>query len=957
MSPQPTGPEQEARERIDALLEKAGWLVQTYMQHNIHAGRGVAIREFPTDNGPADYILYVDQKPVGVLEAKPLGFTLSGVEGQALKYAKGFPTNLNAPVHPLPFLYLSTGGETKFTNLLDPKPRSRGIFQFHRPSTLADWLSTESISTWTTPWQMAPGVAEPVSKYGSDPTRPSTLRSRILTMPPLDNGSLYPNQVEAIRNLEASLKKDRPKALIQMATGSGKTLMAITSIYRLIKFGGARRVLFLVDRSNLGEQAEKEFQGYRSPDDMRKFTDLYKVQRLATNTIGASSKVVITTIQRLYSMLKGEPEFDPELEDESQFEAEGHVAKEPLPVVYNPTYPPETFDVVVVDECHRSIYTLWRQVLEYFDSYIVGLTATPAKHTYAFFDGNVAMEYPHAKAVADGVNVDFEVYRIRTRITKDGSTIEAAEDVLLPMRDRNTREVRWESPDEDLTYAGSELDRNVVAKDQIRTIVRAFRDNFLPEAFPHRENVPKTLIFAKDDSHAEDIVEVIRNEFGKGNAFCQKITYKTTGAKPADLIQEFRNSFFPRIAVTVDMISTGTDIRPIEVVVFMRAVHSRVLFEQMKGRGVRTIDNNELKAVTPDADSKTHFVIVDCVGVTEANLGDTYQLERKKSVSLKELLRLVSLGVTETDVVTTLASRLARLNRRCANEDRQKIQDVSGGPGLSELGAALVASVDDDKVTDQARIQFQLAADQEPSDEQMKAAGAVLRAEAVKPLDTNPDLRECILDTQRKYEQVIDEVSQDELLFAGASEAATEKAKAVVASFEQFVKEHGDEYEALRFYYQQPYGSRLRRSDIKALAEAIKSPPRAWTPEVLWRAYEVLKKDKVRGASGQRLLTDILSLVRFALHRDDELVPYADQVQDRYMHWLAQQENEGRRFTDEQVQWLNRMADHIAKNAELEVDDFDLAPFVQEGGLGRVSKVFGKDLPVVLRELNEALVA
>ncbi|MFN9970284.1 MAG: DEAD/DEAH box helicase family protein, partial [Phycisphaerae bacterium] len=333
-------------------------------------------------------------------------------------------------------------------------------------------------------------------------------------------------------------------------TGSGKTITAVSSIYRLIKFGGARRVLFLVDRTNLGEQAEKEFQGFRSPDDNRKFTELYNVQRLTTQTIGASTKVVITTIQRLYSMLRGEPEFDADNEDGSPFSSAGAgpAPAEALPVAYNRAIPPEFFDVIFVDECHRSIYSLWRQVLEYFDGFLVGLTATPAAHTYGFFKQNLVMEYGHEQAVADGVNVDFEVYRIRTKITEQGGAIASNIEPVLGKRDRRSRKVRWEAPDEPVTYTPTELDRAVVARDQIRTFVRTFRDRLFTEIFPGRTEVPKTLVFCKDDNHAEDVVDVLREEFAKGNEFCQKITYKVRDKKPADLIQEFRNSYYPRIA-------------------------------------------------------------------------------------------------------------------------------------------------------------------------------------------------------------------------------------------------------------------------------------------------------------------------------------------------------------------------------------------------------------------------
>ncbi|MDA8412635.1 MAG: DEAD/DEAH box helicase family protein, partial [Desulfobacteraceae bacterium] len=569
MSP---SPEQEARIEIDRMLAGAGWLVQDVKSVNLLAGRGVVIREFPLERGFgfADYLLYIDGKAAGVIEAKRAGVTLSGVEIQSDRYTQGLPVTLPAWFRPLPFRYQSTGIENRFTSGLDPDPRSRQVFSFHRPETLAEWLDTACRSVEDVTHQ--PGeVAEPGVVWS-----PECYRSRLRRMPPLHTEGLWPAQFTAINNLEKSLAADRPRSLVQMATGSGKTFTSVSFIYRQLKFAGARRVLFLVDRANLGRQTLKEFQQYQSPYTPYKFTEEYIVNHLQSSRLDSTARVCICTIQRLYSILRGE-ELAPELEEESLFD-QVSLFKEPPPVVYNPAIPPETFDLIVTDECHRSIYNLWRQVLEYFDGYLVGLTATPNKQTFGFFNQNLVMEYPHEQAVADGVNVNYDVYRIRTRITQEGSTVEAGH--YVDHRERETRAVRWEQLDEELTYEAGHLDRDVVAVDQIRTVVRTFRDKVLTEIFPGRTWVPKTLIFAKDDSHAEDIVRIVREEFGKGNDFCQKITYRTTGRKPEELIAEFRTSPMPRIAVTVDMIATGTDIKPLECVFFMRMIRSRSFFEQ-----------------------------------------------------------------------------------------------------------------------------------------------------------------------------------------------------------------------------------------------------------------------------------------------------------------------------------------------------------------------------------------
>ena len=954
----PLPPEQRARRQIDAALAEAGWVVQDREALNLAAGLGVAVREFrmAPGHGFADYLLFVDRQAAGVVEAKPAGYTLSGVELQADRYAAGLPPGLDPPVTPLPFQYVGTGVETRFINGLDPDPKTRRISHLphiHRPETLADWLRAETLDAWVKRLHADGGGLY----TAAGDARPASLRARLRTLPPLEQDYLYPAQVEAVTNVEDSLQRDRPRSLVQMATGSGKTIFAIASVYRLIRYAGARRVLFLVDRSNLGEQAEKEFQGFRTPDDHRKFTELYTVQRLTSNTIGAASKVVVTTIQRLYSMLKGEPDFAAEDEAPSQFESGGGARSEPLPVVYNPAYPPEYFDVIVIDECHRSIYTVWRQVLEYFDAFLVGLTATPAKHTFGFFNKNLVMEYDHARAVADGVNVDFEVYDIRTRITGQGATIEATSDTMVEYRDRQTRERRWERPDEDITYDAAELDRRVVARDQIRTVVRTFRDRLFTDIFPGRREVPKTLVFAKDDSHAEDIVEIVRDEFGRGNDFCQKITYRVTAAQPRDLIQAFRNSFEPRIAVTVDMISTGADIRPIEIVMFMRAVRSRVLLEQMKGRGVRVIDAHELQAVTPDARAKTHFVIVDCVGVSDVPLADTQPLERRQAVSFRALLEHVAMGGTNPDLLSSLAGRLARLDRQCGPGERRQIAEASGGPGIGAISRALVEGLDPDRQIAEARSMFQVPAGAEPTGEQVKQAAAALLEQAAAPIATRPALRRLLQDIKRRVEQIIDDISVDELIDAGASEAARQRAQSLVDSFERFIADNRDEIDALQCFYAQPYARRLRFGDLKALAEAIKAPPRAWTPEKLWRAYETLDRDRVRGASAQRLLTDLVSLVRFATRRDAELAPFREHVRARFDHWLAQQRTAGRGFTPEQARWLEMIRDHVAASVEMSLEDFDYAPFAEEGGRARAAQVFGEGLEPLLDELNEVLAA
>lgn len=910
-------PEERARQKIDQLLTAADWTIQDREQMNLGASQGVAVREFPMSSGPTDYLLFVDRRAIGVIEAKPEGVTLSGVSEQTEKYLAGVPAPLRVYQKPLPFGYESTGVETYFRDLRDPDSRSRPVFAFHKPETLLQRIRQQR-----------------------------TLRDYLQTLPNLDKQDLRDCQIEAILNLEQSFAADRPRALIQMATGSGKTYTAVSFVYRLIKHAKAKKILFLVDRSNLGRQTLKEFQQYDTPDDGRKFAELYNVQHLTTNRIDEVSKVCITTIQRLYSMLKGDSDFDEENESESLFDRDP--GNQPAAEVeYNPNIPISTFDFIITDECHRSIYNRWRPVLEYFDAFIVGLTATPSKQTLGFFDQNLVTEYPHERAVADGVNVGYEVYRIKTEITEKGSEIEAG--FYVDKRDKLTRETRWELLDEEMEYSTNQLDRDVVAPDQIRTVIQTFRDKLFTEIFPGRTEVPKTLIFAKDDSHAEDVLRIVREEFGKGNDFCKKITYRTTGDTPENLLASFRNSYNPRIAVTVDMVATGTDIRPLECIIFMRNVRSPVYFEQMKGRGTRTISSSDLHAVSPDIHHKTHFVIVDAVGVCENDKTDSRPLERKPSVPFDKLLETVAFGDREADTLTSLAGRLARLDRQIGDDEHKQITQVSGGISLQRMIHALFDAIDSD-------IHQQPMVLTESSTEilTIQEGAAQLIAEACKPFD-NPDVRNTRIDLNRQQEQTIDTVSQDNVIFSGFDQEAKARAAQRVESFKQFIEDNKDELTAIQIIYSRPYGQRhLTYQQVQQLAQAIEKPPHRFTKEELWQAYERLDQSKVKGSGPDKLLTDIISLIRFAIGETGTLEPYKETVDRRFQEWLNNQEGS---FSEEQRAWLEMIKDHIATSLRIEMDDFENIPFQAKGGAIKVYQLFGDALDTILETLNERLAA
>ena len=926
-------PEAQARQHIDAKLAAAGWLVQDMKRLNLGAGRGVAVREYPTHTGPADYVLFIDREPVGVIEAKPDNSILTFAEEQTARYA-GSVLNWRVPGKPpLPFLFEATGQVIHFTDGRDPAPRSREVFHFFRPEHLAALVS-----------------------------QPDTLRSRLAErMPALPELKLRDCQITAVTGLEKSLALNKPRALVHMATGAGKTFTAITSVYRLLKFGGAKRVLFLVDTRNLGKQAHQEFMAYTPPDDGRKFTELYNVQRLSSSHIDPHAQVVISTIQRMYSVLSGEP-IDESTEDVSLNEVQ-QLPRQAKLVRYNPAVPVEAFDFIVIDECHRSIYNLWMQVLDYFDAYLIGLTATPDKRTFGFFKENIVAEYTYEQSVADGVNVGYDVFEIETKVTKQGALLTANE--WVDHRDRQTRKRRWAETDEDSVYTGKELDRSVVNPSQIRQVILAMKTAVETKIFPTRKEVPKTLIFAKTDSHADDIIQAVREVYGQGNAFCKKVTYRSD--EDADtILSNFRNDHHPRIAVTVDMIATGTDVKPLEVLLFMRDVRSKGYYEQMKGRGVRSLGFDDLQRVSNSADSaKTRFVLIDAVGVEKSLKTESRPLEKKPGVSLQGLLDRVANDKRDDDTVLSLANRLVRLAKQLDDKARQRIEKVAGGVSVGELGKALIVALDADRIaaTALATVQVHDIWRDEPSltAAELLAARNQRVAVACAPFDA-PELREQIESARREREQLIDHINLDQVTFAGYSAQAEDAARKVIQTFTDYLAAHRDELGALGFFYQQPYQRRALTFElIEELHEQLSRPPLMLTTERLWSAYARVQNSQVKGANRQRQLTDLISLVRFASGMDGEgaeLRPFADEVDKRFADWVFR--HNGQRataFTPEQMDWLRLMKDHIASSCAVGRPSFSMGGFAAQGGLQKAWDVFGGQLDLLMDEMNLELVA
>lgn len=911
-------PEEKARLEIDKQLITCGYTLQDMNEINPAASKGVIVREFPTDSGPVDYLIFIDKVPVGVIEAKEINKgekLVVDVEKQTNRYKNSkFKYYDYVDIR---FVYETTGQITRFTDYHDNDYRSREVFTFHSPDELAYMLAEKD-----------------------------TLRNRMKHFPVFSTNGFRDCQIKAIRSLEESFSENKPRALIQMATGAGKTYTAITAIYRLLKYAGAKRILFLVDTKNLGKQAMDEFTAYKPIDSTKTFTELYNVTLMKSSFVPESSNVVICTIQRLYSMLTNEP-IDESLEEEVITDFN------PKEVLYNKKYPISFFDFVFIDECHRSIYNLWKQVLDYFDFFQIGLTATPDKRTFAYFNENVVSEYSREQAIIDGVNVGEDEYIIETEISSKGAFISQTKRVIQK-RDRLTRKERWEQLDEDIVYEPTMLDREIVNPSQIRNIIRAFKDAIETTVFPDRKELPKTLIFAKSDSHADDIIKIVREEFGKGNEFCRKITYRSEN-NPNDEIKAFRNDYKFRVAVTVDMIATGTDIKPLECLLFMRDVRSKNYYEQMKGRGTRVVSLEEFRKVSPSAKTnKDHFVLFDAVGVTKSLKTSGRTLERKPSESTKNLLLKAALGTRDEDTITSIAGRITRLDRIMTSVEKDEFKTISGGLEAKEIVENMLNAFDEDYITEKTIEKF---GTKDITKEQYDTMKNELINISCDPL-INPKLRDYIINVKQSHEQYIDNENIDTVTFSGWSQNYTDDILKTISEFRKFIEDNKNEIEALSIIYNQKYKNRkLTEKMIRDLYEIISKPPYNFTIQRMWNCYYVKSNGKIDKPTEFQLM-DIISIIKYELGQIETLNPFSTSVKSKFKEWIFKRNStQGFVFTDEQVTWLRLIRDHICVSLSIEQDDLELSPFDNKGGLGRYYELFGTQYLNILNELNVALVA
>ncbi|MFK1738839.1 DEAD/DEAH box helicase family protein [Bacteroides fragilis] len=860
-------PEEKARIKIDQWFYDAGWEVVNRDQYT-PTSTAVAIREgLLKGNLEADYFLFINGKAVGVLEAKREEVDVSSgiVSDQVVTYAKNIPQYYQAYQRPLPLLYKSNGKIVLFKDYRDNDSDFEEINRIH------------------TPWEIVKvlGIDDPFAGL-------PTLRSK----------RLRDCQYEAVTELEKSFRIGQNRALMVLATGAGKTYTACLTAYRMLAYTPMRRVLFLVDRNNLGKQAETEFGTFRLTDNGEAFNMIYTVNRLKSAKIPIDSNVVISTIQRLFSLLKGEEisdnEEDEEYDEEQEIVLPGH-----------PNLPHDFFDLIIIDECHRSIYGNWRKVLEYFDTArLLGLTATPVPETMAFFNNNRIVNYTLEKSILDGVNVDCRIYRIKTKATEEGGAI--MEGDRLKVETRYTGEVKQVSNKETKNYTKEELNRSIINPAQIKLILNTYRDIVYTELFndPPREAnmdyLPKTLIFALNEAHATNIVNIAKEVFGRtDDRFIQKITYSVGDSN--ELIRQFRNDKDFRIAVTCTLVATGTDVKPLEVVIFMRDVVSLPLYTQMKGRGVRTIGDEQLRNVTPNAISKDCFYLVDAVGVTEHEhlIPQPYEGPEGETVTLKELLERITHGYLPDIYLRRLASTLSRLYNKANNVQRNEFIRLAQDD-MKDLSKRIY-----DALEVQALPPFYTT--DEPNNE---------RKGLVAPIANHADARKYILILAAGFVNTL-MPGEDTLIFKGFS---VEEARSTTDAFEEFCKEHADDIEVLRILYNNE-GEPITYFMLKDLENKLKMENNRFTSKQLWNSYAIINPTTVKRTSlkeESEALTNIIQLVRFAFHQIEKLDCLVTTAKQFFNLWCGQHQRD---ITDKQKAIIGKVVDYIASNGACTVKD------------------------------------
>ena len=883
-------PEELARIKIDKQLNTAGWNI--IARNEYLPNSTVAVKEaLMKGNTESDYLLFVDGKAIAVIEAKKEANNLGADVAAQAEFYSANPQNWYALwiKGMIPLVYLANGNKIYFKNMLIPDSEYEELSAMHSPKKMLQIIGK-------------------TSEYGA--------------LPRIEKKGLRDCQYNAEVALEASLKEGKKKALAILATGSGKTYLACLASYRMLNYTPVKRVLFLVDRNNLARQTESEFSLFNRTENGHALSSLYQINRLRKPE-DINGQVVISTIQKLFAVLTGQNISDDneDAEDEISNRDNEKALKETIQLGSDLKLPSDFFQFIIVDECHRSIYGKWKAVLDYFKgATILGLTATPTPEAKAYFNDNIIENYTYEDSVVDGVNVPARVYRIMTEATVHGGTIHQGEKVLELTR--KTGEIIKHTTQHRIDYSPTDLDRSIINKNQIETVLSTYRDAIYSDLYPQREEkweyIPKTLIFAKDDNHATQIVECAKKVFAEKfpnnevpDNFIQKITYSAGDSNA--LIRDLRNEKDFRIAVTVTLVATGTDVKPLEVVLFMNDVKSEVLYTQMKGRGCRVISEDKLKEITPNASTKECFYIVDAVGVTES---DKHMPKpgldggaKKKTLTLEHLIEHLAHGDLSDENLALLRDYCASINRRYENN---ALHGRHLDMFISDFGYAPRTLANN--------INKALSSNSLPPFVDASSDNSA-RVALVSCLIGNIKAREKLLELQRGYYTYTPE--EDEVIYKGFSK---ESARSLIDTFEQYLKDNKDSIEALRIIYNSE-NTLITYSMLSDLRDKLVSANSFFTPFHLWSNYKILDEhgvvedfDKKQNVNA---LTNLIQLVRFAYGRTAELSSLFTGYMQRFNLYCGQVQ---RILTNEQKEIMRQIAVYIVNEGAFslpELNSFD----------------------------------
>lgn len=882
-------PEEKARIKIDKQLTDAGWDIvarDEYIPFNASAVKEALMQ----GNKESDYLLFVDDKAIAVVEAKAEDNSLGDIVAQQAEWYSKNPQGWVGLWFPnqIPFVYLANGNKIYFKNMLEADSEYIELSEMHSPKKMLQMLGKKS-------------------EYGA--------------LPIIEKKGLRDCQYDAEVKLEASLKAGRKKALAILATGSGKTYLACLASYRLLNYTPTKRVLFLVDRNNLARQTETEFSLFDRTEKQKPMNELYQINRLIKPE-NIQGDIIISTIQKLFAVLTGQTITEDDEDKEDEKLGLKDVTKNEPDIVLGEDLklPPDYFQFIIVDECHRSIYGKWKAVLDYFkDAKVLGLTATPTPEAYAYFNKNIVEEYTYEDSVVDGVNVPARVYRIITDATVHGGTINQGETVIDV--NRSGEIVDEYKAQQRIDYAPNQLDRSVINPNQIESVLKSYMESIYTDLYPEREEnwnyIPKTLIFAKDDNHATKIVEIAKKVFAEKftsgkvpDNFVQKITYSAGDSNA--LIRDLRTEKDFRIAVTVTLVATGTDVKPLEVVLFMNDVKSDVLYTQMKGRGCRTLNEDKLREVTPNADNKNCFYIVDAVGVTESDKhipqpGKGGKGGNPKPLRLDQLLERLSHGEVSDENLALLRDYCATIQKRYEDHPlfERHLNMFISDYGFSPRGLA--------NNINQALSQNLLPPFDNISDENSA------RKNLIFCLMSNLSARKKLLEMLRGYYAVTPE-KEDEVIYKGFSK---ETAKSFIANFEQYLNDNADKIEALRIIYNSE-DTVITYSMLTELQDKLIAENGQFTPYYIWKNYKILDNDgnveELDTKQNIKALTHLIQLVRYAYKKSNKLVSLIKGYSQRFNLYCGQAQRE---LTDDQKEIMKQIADYIIEEGAISIKELN----------------------------------